>query len=185
MLPTATLKTQRGEIVFELYPDNAPNTVASFVKLADAGLFDNRPIKRIVPGWVLQPTYSNFDDERCAISLSGEFRANGFENPTVMRRGTLGLGGDGKSVSSPSCFFITLTDETGRSLQDRYTAFGQVISGWSEVERLINVPLKPVESGKEGVRINEPVDPEFIISVTVDRAGWTFTEPVMTEQEQR
>ncbi|MEG1965764.1 MAG: peptidylprolyl isomerase, partial [Oscillospiraceae bacterium] len=66
--PIATLKMKNGkEITIELYPQFSPNAVNSFINLANKGTFDNKDVKRIVPGFVLQPTYDEFvesDDYR-------------------------------------------------------------------------------------------------------------------------
>ena len=64
--PIAIIVTRFGEIKVELYPKEAPNTVNCFISLAKKGLFDHRKIRRIAPGFVLQPSYSDFEDERCA-----------------------------------------------------------------------------------------------------------------------
>ncbi|WP_317344294.1 peptidylprolyl isomerase [Faecalimonas umbilicata] len=62
--PIAIIVTRFGEIKIELYPKEAPNTVNCFISLAKKGLFDHRKIRRIAPGFVLQPSYSDFEDER-------------------------------------------------------------------------------------------------------------------------
>lgn len=75
--PIAIIVTRFGKIKVELYPKEAPNTVNCFISLAKKGLFDHRKIRRIAPGFVLQPSYSDFEDERCAISLDGGYAAFG------------------------------------------------------------------------------------------------------------
>ena len=103
--PIAIIVTRFGEIKIVLYPKEAPNTVNCFISLAKKGLFDHRKIRRIAPGFVLQSSYSDFEDERCAISLDGEYRNNGFPNDIPFERGTVAMGGEG-NVASGSCFFI-------------------------------------------------------------------------------
>lgn len=176
--PIAAIETTRGRIEIELYPQKAPNTVRSFIRLAQQGLFDGREIRRIVPGFVIQPSYSHFDDPRGEVALAGEYALNGFENTVPFRQGTVAMGGTDK-VASGSCFFITLSDEAGKKLDGRFAAFGQVISGWEEVKRLEHVPLVPVtEPGMpEGVRVNVPVTPEKMLKVTVETWGETYPEP--------
>ena len=133
--PIATIKMNSGKkIVIELMPECAPNTVNSFIYLAEKGLFDNREIKRIVPGFVIQPTYDSFDRQpECNIAIEGEFRANGFENNLKIEKGVVALGGDGEKISGSSCFFITLSDEAGAKLDGKFAGFGKVIKGYDEV----------------------------------------------------
>ena len=67
--PFAVIETSCGDITIELYPRQAPNAAGSFIELAKKGLFDHRKIRRVVPGFVLQPSYSCFEDPRCDIEL--------------------------------------------------------------------------------------------------------------------
>lgn len=182
--PVAVIATRFGEIQIELYPDEAPNTVNCFISLAKKGLFDCRKIRRIAPGFVLQPSYSDFDDERCAISLDGEYRNNGFENRIPFEQGTVAMGGEG-NVASGSCFFITLTDEAGRRLDGAYAAFGKVIKGWEVVEQIIALPTEKVDIGIPGVDVNEPITPEYMEKVTVETWGVAYDEPVILEREEK
>lgn len=178
--PVATIETLHGSLRIELYPDQAPNTVNSFIWLAGQGLFDGREIRRIVPGFVIQPSYSSFEDPRCDIMLNGEYAANGTENTIPFEKGTVAMGGSG-NVASGSCFFITLTDEAGRKLAGCFAAFGKVISGWEEVERLEHVKTRPVETGITGVAVNEPVEPERMLRVSVETWGVEYPPPVLLD----
>ena len=51
---TATLHTNKGDITLELYPDEAPITVANFVNLAQRGYYDGVTFHRVVPNFVVQ-----------------------------------------------------------------------------------------------------------------------------------
>lgn len=181
--PIATITTGHGEIVVELYPKLAPNTVNCFIFLANQGLFNERKIRRVVPGFVLQPSYSDFDDERCALYLEGEYSKNGFDNQVPFEKGTVAMGGEG-NIASGSCFFITLTDEAGERLKGGYAAFGKVIKGWEEVERIVAVPTKTVEIDVPGVIVNEPIEPEYLKKVTVETWGKQYPEPETVEMPQ-
>ena len=52
--PIATIKTNMGDIVIELYEDAAPNTVANFVSLADSGFYNGVIFHRIIKGFMAQ-----------------------------------------------------------------------------------------------------------------------------------
>jgi peptidyl-prolyl cis-trans isomerase B (cyclophilin B) len=51
---TGTITTEFGDVIVELYPDAAPNTVENFKKLAKSGFYDGLIFHRIVPGFVIQ-----------------------------------------------------------------------------------------------------------------------------------
>lgn len=167
--PLAVIKTRLGDITMELYPDQAPNAVGAFIWVAKQGLFDHRKICRVVPGFVIQPSYTDFEDERCKLILNGEYESNGVHNATPFRAGTVAMGGEG-AIASGSCFFITLTDEAGKKLDGKFAAFGAVTGGWDVVEKIAALPLTPVENDL-GVEINEPAQRLDMDCVQVETWG--------------
>ena len=127
---TATFKTEKGDIVIELFADKAPQTVNSFIFLANEGWFDNTPFYRVVPGYLVQagdpsgsalgnPGYQ-FTDE-----ISPELR---FDKP-----GVVAMENQGKGING-SQFFITYTELP--ALDGQFTIFGQVISGMDVLSSL-------------------------------------------------
>ena len=177
-LPTATIQTEHGTIVMELYPEQAPNTVNSFIKLAKEGVFDGQSITRIVPGFVIQPCFF-LEDERLQVMIDNECSENGYANTIRFRRGTVAMGAEG-NIASGASFFIALDNESCKRLQGKFPAFGQVLSGWEELDRLERVELEPavLPDMPEGVRINIPKIPEKLLSVTVETWGVQYPDPV-------
>ena len=55
-LPQVLLKTSRGEILIELYEDDAPNTVANFISLVEKGFYDGTTFHRVLEGFMARPT---------------------------------------------------------------------------------------------------------------------------------
>ena len=96
--PILTIQTGRGRIRVELYPESAPNAVSNLIQITRQGLLDHREIRRIAPGFVIQPSFTCYDDERLTMEVPGEFAANGFTGGAVMREGSVGMGGDGKMM---------------------------------------------------------------------------------------
>lgn len=177
--PTARMYTDQSVIVIELYPEYAPNTVRSFIWAASEGMYENRLIKRIVPDFVLQPSYHYFDDKRCDYMLEGEFSANGVENPLKMEKWTVAMAGDGESEAHGSEFFITLSDDAGARLQGKFAAFGKVIAGFEEVERLALVETKEVFPDGVGAVIRQPVHDEYMRHMEVETFGITYEKPTV------
>ena len=174
--PIATVEMSSGaKIVIELYPESAPNTCNSFIDLVRRGLYDNREIKRIVPGFVIQPSYTSFDkDPQMEYSIAGEFAASGFEGGLTNEYGCVAMGGDGV-IASGSCFYFTMCDE--ERLKGRFPVFGKVIEGIDELKRIESVPLTPVEHERPDVKINIPVTPEIMKKVTVETFGQDYPPP--------
>jgi cyclophilin family peptidyl-prolyl cis-trans isomerase/protein-disulfide isomerase len=127
---TATLKTEKGDIVIRLYADRAPNTVNNFVFLAQNGWFDNITFHRVVPGFVAQTG----DPSGTGSGNPGYFIEN--ENdPTLKfdRPGLVGMANTGKDTNG-SQFFITYA--AAPHLDGGYTIFGEVVSGMDVLARL-------------------------------------------------
>jgi cyclophilin family peptidyl-prolyl cis-trans isomerase/protein-disulfide isomerase len=149
----ATLKTEKGDIVLELFPDVAPLAVNSFVFLARHGWFDNITFHRVLPGFVAQagdpsgtgmgsPGYA-FDNE-----ISPDLKFD--------RAGVLGMANAGPG-SNGSQFFITLGPAP--QLDGGYTIFGSVVEGMDVLESL--TPRNPQE---------DPTLPpgDVILTVTIE-----------------
>jgi len=149
----AVISTSKGDVNVELFASEAPNTVNNFVFLASEGFYDDTPIHRIVPGFVVQmgdPTGtgtggpgSRFDDELSAA------RNRGYE------RGTLAMANAGPNTNG-SQFFICL-DDVG--LPPQYAVFGEVTSGMDVVDAIAGVQTHHNDS---------PVEPVTLTSVRVE-----------------
>jgi cyclophilin family peptidyl-prolyl cis-trans isomerase len=129
-LYTATIKTEAGDIVLQLFPDKAPMAVNSFVFLAQHGWFDNTIFHRVLPGFIAQagdPSGSGYGGP--GYAFSNEITATShFEKP-----GLVGLANAGPN-SNGSQFFITYAPAP--DLDGQYTIFGQVIQGMDVAEKL-------------------------------------------------
>ena len=182
MDPTAVITLENGkEIALELFPKIAPNAVASFIYLARRGVFDHYPIERIVPGWVLDMSYHAFHDPEACYFIPNDIKS-GHWLPAVF--GTVGLGGYGTPDIAGGEFFFPLADCP--SITGKYPIFGKVTAGLEELRRLEGVPTYPVPfSGAPEVKINTPVTPEFIRTVTAETRGVDYGEPVRIQSVQK
>jgi len=131
----ATIDTDRGVIVVELYPEVAPKTVENFKKLVTQGFYDNLTFHRVVPGFVVQggdPSGNGTGGP--GYDVEGEIEAT-----EKHLRGTLATARTGDEVnpkrrSSGSQFYICLEPQPG--LDGQYTIFGAVITGMDVVEKI-------------------------------------------------
>ncbi len=131
---SAVIETNRGKILFELYPDTAPLHVANFKYLSEIGFYSGQPINNIIADHVLQAGLAVSQDSRSRYSLPPEFSKRHHV------RGTVGMARDtrepaaARRFSSPTQFHIVLSENP--RMDGDYTIFGRVIDGMAVVERL-------------------------------------------------
>jgi cyclophilin family peptidyl-prolyl cis-trans isomerase len=118
----ATLKTEKGDIVIELFPDKAPIAVNNFVFLARNGWYDGVTFHRVLPGWVAQ----SGDPSGTGFGMPGYAFVNEISDLKYDKPGLVGMANAGKD-SNGSQFFITYAPAS--QLDGGYTIFGQVVSG--------------------------------------------------------
>lgn len=126
---TATLKTEKGDIVIQLFPDKAPMAVNSFVFLARKGWFNDVVFHRVLPGFVAQ----SGDPSGSGFGGPGYYFANEISDLKFDKAGMVAMANAGPD-SNGSQFFITY-DQTAQ-LDGQYTIFGQVIEGMDVAETL-------------------------------------------------
>ena len=132
--PKAVIETSKGRIVVELYPDQAPKTVANFVKLAKQGFYNGIIFHRVIPGFMIQtgdPTGTGRGGP--GYTFADEF------SPSLRHDspGTLSMANAGPNTNG-SQFFITLAATPW--LDGKHTIFGRVIEGQSVVEQIGAAP---------------------------------------------
>lgn len=123
-LPRVKISTSAGDVVVELFENEAPNTVANFLSLVDKGFYDKTPFHRVIPGFMAQggdPTGTGSGGPGYAIACEcGEPGAR------LHFRGTLSMAHAGKDTGG-SQFFLTFRPT--EHLDGKHTVFGRVIEG--------------------------------------------------------
>jgi cyclophilin family peptidyl-prolyl cis-trans isomerase len=122
--PQVLLKTNKGDIVLELFEDDAPNTVASFISLVNKGFYTNVVFHRVLPNFMAQggdPTGTGqggpgyvFDCECYKPDYRRHFR------------GSISMANAGANTNG-SQFFLTFVPTM--MLDGKHTAFGRIIDG--------------------------------------------------------
>lgn len=135
----ATLETEKGNIVIELFPDKAPLAVNNFVYLARSGWYDGVTFHRVIPEFVAQggdPSGTGFGGPGYAfINETSDLK---FDKSGVVAMANAGPDSNG------SQFFITYAPTP--QLDGGYTIFGQVIAGQDVSESLtLRDPSQPVD----------------------------------------
>jgi cyclophilin family peptidyl-prolyl cis-trans isomerase/protein-disulfide isomerase len=126
---SATLKTEKGDIVIQLFADKAPIAVNSFVFLARNGWFDNVTFHRVIPGFVAQTG----DPSGTGGGNPGYFFANESSDLKYDKAGVVGMANAGPNTNG-SQFFITYGPVS--QLDGGYTIFGQVVEGMDIAQKL-------------------------------------------------
>ena len=126
-----------GSIVIELYPEIAPNTVNNFISLVKKGFYDDNTFHRLVKGFVLQGGDPNGTGSGGpGYEIKGEFNNNGFENYLSHEKNVVSMAREGSNNDSAgSQFFICLED--AKYLDGNYAAFGRLIDGFSNIDRIV------------------------------------------------
>jgi cyclophilin family peptidyl-prolyl cis-trans isomerase len=127
---TATLKTEKGDIVVQLFAEQAPVTVNNFVFLARQGWYDGVTFHRVLPGFVVQggdPTGTGFGGP-------GYYIPNEIVPELIFdAEGLVAMANSGPDTNG-SQFFITLGPAP--NLNGKYTIFGKVTAGMDVVRAL-------------------------------------------------
>ncbi|MGH2445380.1 MAG: peptidylprolyl isomerase [Candidatus Limnocylindria bacterium] len=120
---TARFKTEKGDMVVELFADRAPLTVENFVNLARAGFYDGTTFHRVIGGFMAQggdPTGTGTGGP--GYQFGDEFHTSlRHDGPGVLSMANAGAGTNG------SQFFITYGPTP--HLDDRHSVFGRVTEG--------------------------------------------------------
>lgn len=157
--PIVTIDTGNDvKIKIELYPDIAPNTVNNFISLVNKGFYDGTIFHRVIPGFMIQGGDPNgLGTGGPGYQIKGEFAYNGFENDLKHTRGVLSMARAMNPNSAGSQFFIMVEDAP--HLDGQYAAFGKVIEGMEEADRIVSVPRN---------RMDKPNEDQKMVKVTVE-----------------
>ena len=166
--PIITITLDNGDVMkAELYPEIAPNTVKNFISLVKKGFYDGLSFHRVIPGFMIQggcPVGNGTGGP--GYSIKGEFSQNGFENNLVHEEGVLSMARAMHPDSAGSQFFIM--HKNSPHLDGAYAAFGKVIEGLENVDKIANTPTDFRDC---------PIDAVTIKSMTVDTQGEDYSEP--------
>lgn len=167
--PIVTITMQSGnEIKIELYPEMAPNTVNNFIFLAKNGFYNGLIFHRVISGFMIQggcPQGSGMGGP--GYNIKGEFQSNGFKQNTLNHeRGVISMARTMAPDTAGSQFFIM--HQNAPHLDKQYAAFGKVIEGMDEVDRIAGVPTNFSD---------KPINPEVMEKVTVETFGEEYPAP--------
>ncbi len=171
--PTATIETNKGTIVIELYEDDAPETVENFIRYAEDGFYNGLIFHRVIEGFMIQGGgfYPGIDmKETTYPPIPNEASDSGHRN----RRGTIAMARTEEPHSATSQFFINHAEHNEFLDWDYpegdgwgYCVFGRVTSGMSVVDQIDSVETTSM-GGYENVPVEDVIIQEVSISYLDD-----------------
>ncbi|HEY7896132.1 MAG TPA: peptidylprolyl isomerase [Gemmatimonadaceae bacterium] len=141
MSKTATIETNRGTIVAELFDKEAPGTVANFEKLANSKFYDGVKFHRVVPDFVVQggdPLSRDLPPGDRRIGTGGpgwKIKCETKGNPRTHEVGALSMAHAGKDTGG-SQFFMVLSERSTKHLNGVHTVFGQITRGLDVMQKI-------------------------------------------------
>ena len=128
----AEIYTGKGVMKVEFFEDDAPGTVANFVKLSKQGFYDGLTFHRVIPDFVIQggcpdctgaggPGYTI----KCEVDGDNQYHD----------KGVLSMAHAGRDTGG-SQFFICLSRENTQHLDRNHTVFGKVFEGLNVIDEI-------------------------------------------------
>ena len=161
--PMVLIETPMGEILVELWPDKAPETVANFLKYVDEEFYDGLIFHRVIKGFMIQGGGFTPDMRQKPTRPPIKNEAgNGLKN----ERGTLAMARTNVVDSATSQFFINVADNDFLNHRSNspdafgYAVFARVIDGMEVVDKIV-----AVKTGRSGPHSDVPVEPIIIESI--------------------
>ena len=164
--PKALIKSNRGDILVQLFPEVAPKTVKNFIELAKKGYYDGVIFHRVIPDFMIQggdPTGTGMGGE----SIYGEKFEDEFSPQVFNFRGALSMANAGPNTNGSQFFIVNNQNVPVQMIQQmeaagypeeainqykkgstpwldfRHTVFGHVLEGMNVVDEIANVQRGP------------------------------------------
>jgi len=160
--PRVVLETNHGNIILELYPDKALQSVENFLAYVDEGYYGGTVFHRVIDGFMIQGGGFTADMTKKPTKNGIPNEAdNGLENS----RGTIAMARTTDPHSATSQFFINTADNAALDHTEKtprgwgYTVFGKVIDGMDVVDAITKIP-----TGTKGPFRDVPDETVIILS---------------------
>jgi peptidyl-prolyl cis-trans isomerase B (cyclophilin B) len=125
------LQTSKGEINIEMFPKEAPGTVANFVKLATEGFYDGLTFHRVIPNFVIQGGCPNTREGAKGTSGTGgpgyQITCETAGNPHKHELGAMSMAHAGKNTGGSQFFLVNGDRSNVAHLDGVHTVFGKCV----------------------------------------------------------
>ncbi len=141
-----------GSLHVELYGNDAPQTVAKFLSLAEDGYYNGRTLHTLLDDLIYG---GNTVADSGVAGIIGEFSANGVNNRVRHERGVISMArGEGKDTAYGQFFIVT---KDSPELDGNYAAFGMITDGMEIIDKI----LADAKPGADGVL---PIGDQIVIT---------------------
>jgi peptidylprolyl isomerase len=154
--PQVVIETTQGEFILELFPDVAPKAVENFLTHVRSGYYNGIIFHRIIKGFMIQGGDPTGTGRGGKSIWNRPFKDEYAPNVVFSKKGILAMANAGPNTNG-SQFFITVAPTPW--LNGRHTIFGEVISGYKNVQKLEMVDVSE--------RANRPLEEQKIIKAYV------------------
>jgi peptidyl-prolyl cis-trans isomerase B (cyclophilin B) len=173
-----------GEILIELYPEQAPKTVANFLRYVEDGYYDDTVFHRVIPDFIVQG--GGYDrrmhekSDALHAAIPNESKTCGLKN----EQGTLAMARGRDPHSARAQFFINLADtpalDPGNPRGDEwgYCVFGRVVSGFDIVRRIAKERTRRNPRVSADSTPTQPLRPPEIVEIYLLGAGTASPQDV-------
>ena len=162
---TATVKTEKGDFVIELFADKAPNTVNNFVFLSREGFYNGVTFHRVIKGFMVQGGGMEPGLKQKATRAAIQNEANnGLKNDKY----TIAMARTNAPHSATAQFFINVASNDFLNFRAEnaqgwgYAVFGRVVDGTAVVDQ-----IEKVRTGSRGFHDDVPVDDVVITRAVI------------------
>jgi len=183
-VPQVHVQTNVGAFTLELYPKQAPKTVANFLQYARDGFYEGIIFHRLIGKYIAQAGgyEQNLEKKEPPYKPVSNEANNGLSN----MRGTIAMAREADPNSGTSQFFINLADNKALDFRTRtrrgwgYAVFGRIIAGEDILDRLDNISIQ-----RQGAFKYMPAEPIVIQSMNVDESTIVIAKlPVVSKAEE-
>ena len=177
--PKAIMDTSQGQIIIQLFEQQAPKTVENFIGLANKGYYDGTIFHRVISDFMIQGGDPNGDGTGGESIWGGNFEDE-FSDELFNIRGALSMANAGPNTNGSQFFIVQNKNMPKRYIREmepagypkeiikrykqggtpwldqKHTVFGQVIEGMDVVDKIAKVPRNKLnDKPKEDVIINK------------------------------
>ena len=158
--PHVAIKTSKGSITAELFPDRAPKTVENFLQYVDDGFYDDTIFHRVIDGVIVQGGGYTPELRQKPLRPPIEIESDNGLNNT---RGSIAMARNLDKDSAQSQYYINVADNPDLDrtvLRSGYTVFGRVVEGIKVVDRIARV-----QTSRRGKFDDIPILPVYVESI--------------------
>ena len=152
----AIIKTNKGDMVIDLFVKDTPITVNNFVFLARQGFYNNTKFHRIIKDFMIQ----GGDPTGTGRGGPGYTFADELPITKSYKRGIVAMANAGPNTNGSQFFIMTKTTP----LPKRYVIFGQVVKGFDTLDKIANTPVENNGMGE----MSKPTEKVYIKTIEIE-----------------